>query len=323
MAWIEVHQALLTHRKTLRLARLLKMDKFAVVGRLVALWLWSLDNAPSGNLFNDDIDLLADVMGWESDISTLVDALISSGFIDIDEDGQFSIHDWQDYAGRLIDKREQNAEKQRRWRETHKTNTLPANNSTQNDTHLPYNSDVTVTLPSCDGATVPNRTVPNPTIDPSSEPSELGEAIGANAPPVDASATHDVGEKLKVFGEDTQEYQLASHLRSKILERNPTARVPGLSPCSLAPWAKHIDRMIRIDHRGGEDIRRVIDFCQSDTFWQDNVLSTQKLREKYDTLAGKMRTIHESSKQKPQVKPEIGAYDKTATDAALARYRRY
>jgi hypothetical protein len=38
MAFVESHQSLLTHRKTLRLGRRLDIDKVAVAGRLVALW---------------------------------------------------------------------------------------------------------------------------------------------------------------------------------------------------------------------------------------------------------------------------------------------
>jgi len=50
------------------------------------------------------------------------------------------------------------------------------------------------------------------------------------------------------------------------------------------------DVTIRIDHRSPEDIRRVIEWCQSDPFWQSNILSTAKLREKFDQLTVKMGT---------------------------------
>ena len=50
MAYIETHQSLLTHRKTLRLGRLLGMDRFCVCGRLMALWCWALDNAPDAGV---------------------------------------------------------------------------------------------------------------------------------------------------------------------------------------------------------------------------------------------------------------------------------
>lgn len=40
-----------------------------------------------------------------------MEAMKSAGFLDITEDGTLEIHDWYEYAGKLIDQRE--AEKQR------------------------------------------------------------------------------------------------------------------------------------------------------------------------------------------------------------------
>lgn len=54
MSSVQVQQSLVSHRKTLRLARLLSLDRYAVVGRLVALWAWRLDNAASDGRLNDD-----------------------------------------------------------------------------------------------------------------------------------------------------------------------------------------------------------------------------------------------------------------------------
>ena len=47
--------------------------------------------------------------------------------------------------------------------------------------------------------------------------------------------------------------------------------------------------MLRIDKRTPEEIEEVIRWCQNDSFWQANILSTKKLREKFDQLAIKMQ----------------------------------
>ncbi|MBT9169502.1 MAG: hypothetical protein DDT19_02862 [Syntrophomonadaceae bacterium] len=47
--------------------------------------------------------------------------------------------------------------------------------------------------------------------------------------------------------------------------------------------------MIRIDKRDPEKIRQIIEWCQADDFWQNNILSTGKLREQFDQLGLKMR----------------------------------
>ena len=51
MAWIEVHQALRGHKKTLSVRRELKLETEAqVIGHMVCLWMWALDNEPGGDL---------------------------------------------------------------------------------------------------------------------------------------------------------------------------------------------------------------------------------------------------------------------------------
>lgn len=46
------------------------------------------------------------------------------------------------------------------------------------------------------------------------------------------------------------------------------------------------------DHRTPEQIAYVIRWCQADDFWQANILSASKLREKFDQLVAKIRSNH-------------------------------
>lgn len=89
--------------------------------------------------------------------------------------------------------------------------------------------------------------------------------------------------KRKIFLSDSCEIRLAELLLEKILSRNPNFKKP-----NLQSWALHIDQMIRIDERAVEDIQYVIEWSQEDEFWQNNILSTGKLREKFDQLYLKM-----------------------------------
>ncbi|MDE3230589.1 MAG: hypothetical protein KGO05_11985, partial [Chloroflexota bacterium] len=81
--YVQVEQSLFTHRKTLRLARLLALDRCAVIGRLAALWSWCLDNALDGRLSDDiDADVLADVMFFDAGMgkpAELLEALLTAG----------------------------------------------------------------------------------------------------------------------------------------------------------------------------------------------------------------------------------------------------
>lgn len=83
----------------------------------------------------------------------------------------------------------------------------------------------------------------------------------------------------KIFVEDSTEFRLASLLLQKIRERKPDYKEP-----NLQSWAKDIDLMLRIDKRKPEIIEKVILWCQADDFWQNNILSTRKLRKQFDRL---------------------------------------
>jgi len=64
----------------------------------------------------------------------------------------------------------------------------------------------------------------------------------------------------------------------------------GYKAFTLGPkqWA-NMDKLLRIDQRGEQEVRAVIEWCQRDAFWNQNIRSTYKLREKYDSLLGRMR----------------------------------
>ena len=55
--------------------------------------------------------------------------------------------------------------------------------------------------------------------------------------------------------------------------------------------------MRRIDKRTEEQIRYLIEWCQQDSFWQGNILSTKKLREKFDTLVAQVKRAKTNSKE--------------------------
>jgi hypothetical protein len=80
---------------------------------------------------------------------------------------------------------------------------------------------------------------------------------------------------------------LATFLLDLISERNPKFKKP-----LLKSWIKDIDLMIRIDKRDPVQIRQVIQLCQKDPFWQNNILSGFKLRKQYDQLAMKLKPHH-------------------------------
>jgi hypothetical protein len=181
MAWIESHQELARHPKTRRLARLLDISVPTALGHLHLLWYWALDFAQDGDLGDYEPADVADAMLWEGDAGELWNALVACGFIDHGQDDSgddiYAIHDWHEYAGRLIEKRQANAERMRQAR----AKPVP-------DTKAPRAAHVQRTLHARAGATVPNRTVPNLT-GPEPETGDDARTAAAVAPPERTNGT--------------------------------------------------------------------------------------------------------------------------------------
>jgi len=127
MAWIESHQSLLTHRKTLRAAALLRVDKYKLIGHLHALWWWGIDSADDdGNLGQVTAIELADAAGWPTKKGTaFVDALVSAGFLE-QTGAAYALHNWYQYVGKLNARRAANTERMRDARAQH-VHPLPTN----------------------------------------------------------------------------------------------------------------------------------------------------------------------------------------------------
>lgn len=117
MSWIESHQSLSRHTKTLDVADLLSISRHEVIGLLMDLWWWGLDSVSSngfmGNISDKKIAVAAQ---WDGDATEFTKSLITAGFIDEKEDGRW-LHDWYDYAGKLLVKREKDSERKRMSRE--------------------------------------------------------------------------------------------------------------------------------------------------------------------------------------------------------------
>lgn len=150
MAWIESHQEIVRHPKTKRLARLLGVSIPTAMGHLHCLWYWALDFAQDGYVSKYNGGDLADAALWEGDVDLFTTSLIESGWLDVEGDATL-IHDWWDYAGKLLERRRKDVERKR--------------NSARFPVDVHRNSDGkrmdSVTNPGVPNRTVPNTTAPN------------------------------------------------------------------------------------------------------------------------------------------------------------------
>jgi len=91
------------------LMKRLNVERPAAVGHVVCLWLWAIDNAPSGSLEHlTDADV-AGAGQWHGDAALFVKSLRAVGFLDRDR----TIHDWHQFAGKLVEYRAKDAERKR------------------------------------------------------------------------------------------------------------------------------------------------------------------------------------------------------------------
>ncbi len=86
--------------------------------------------------------------------------------------------------------------------------------------------------------------------------------------------------------------KVSEYLLAKIITNNPKFKQP-----NLQTWAKDIDRAIRIDHRTEQELIGCIDWIYTDSgsFWEPNILSGKKLREKFDTMQAQSRSKSKKS----------------------------
>ncbi|TAS09170.1 replication protein, partial [Lactiplantibacillus plantarum] len=89
------------------------------------------------------------------------------------------------------------------------------------------------------------------------------------------------------YDPSSQPYKIASHLLTRIKQRQPDFKDP-----NLQKWANDIRLAHERDHRDYEKLDWLVDWSQDSSFWQANILSAGKLRKQYDTLMGQAERDH-------------------------------
>ncbi len=168
MTWIESHQTLGDHPKKDRLAEALFDDgipldvaDLAAIGVLHRLWWWSIEYAADGDLSRFTDRQVAKGCRWNGDPKRLTAALRDAGFVD--DDGR--IHDWDDYAGKLLDSRRQAAERRAKSRERQKAARLAGEDGDAAGTPREATTEASAGRDALPYRTVPNRTK-NPPVAP-------------------------------------------------------------------------------------------------------------------------------------------------------------
>lgn len=236
MAWIELHQELPRHPKTVRLLAALKWtaaQRAAAVGHLCCLWLWAMDFADAdGDL--DELQALEIAAGaeWAGDADQFAAALVKAGWLDqvqeaapLTGDGaRYRIHNWEQYIGRLAERREHNRQRQELKRardKQHRSNELSAlraadESATYGVSHASVTRDKPVTVTPLSQPSHPNRTEPNQT-----KQTAFGEA--AVVPAGSSTTAAPTAPKANSSSEEKQHAETATDTQGKAAEsRNAT-----------------------------------------------------------------------------------------------------
>ncbi len=101
MPWIESHQELERHPKTLNLMSRMGWDLDTTIGKLHRFWWWCVDYAEDGDLQKYNDNCLSAAVGVLPGVSQqFVEAMFKSGWID--REPYFRVHDWWHYFGEFL-----------------------------------------------------------------------------------------------------------------------------------------------------------------------------------------------------------------------------
>jgi len=101
MAYVQVS----SHPKFLDLRSILGRPKYAVLGCLEALWNFTAEYTPRGDIGRFSDRQLETAIEWDGEPGELIRALVEVRFLDVDPEHRLVIHDWADYAPDYVKKR--------------------------------------------------------------------------------------------------------------------------------------------------------------------------------------------------------------------------
>lgn len=117
--WIPSDVNMGRHPKTRRFARTLSVSVPTAMGHLHLFWHWCMEFARNGYVTQRDVTDIADAALWDGNADDFMNALTECGFID-KAGNELKVHDWDEYGGKYLEKKNTNAERQAKYRERKK-----------------------------------------------------------------------------------------------------------------------------------------------------------------------------------------------------------
>lgn len=127
--WIESHADLRNHPKLKSTADELGISTAQLCGHLHFLWHWCIDYQEDGDVTRYSPEIIASAAGWSGDGNQFVTALTNGYWLD--SGPKRTIHNWDEYAGRLLKRRADIRANVARFREKQRGNQDTVPNRTQ------------------------------------------------------------------------------------------------------------------------------------------------------------------------------------------------
>jgi len=273
--WLKLKEDFFNQKEMKKLRKIAGGDTFTII--YLKMQLLSLRN--EGKLFFDGIDdSFAEEIALEIDedpdnVSITLSFLEKCGFIEMVNDKQLILTDTFNNLGSETE----SAERVRKHRESIKLLQCNASVTNCNENVQKCNTDIEIDIEK-----------------------ELDIELDLDKE-IKQKKEKNISVEKNKFSDDSDEISISEYLLLKIKNNNENFKQP-----NMQSWATHVDKMIRIDNRSLNDIRLVIDFATSDTFWQGNILSTDKLRKQFDQLMIK-------AKQPVRITQEMSSKERIAS----------
>lgn len=95
--------------------------------------------------------------------------------------------------------------------------------------------------------------------------------------------------KSKIYGEESNYYQMADYFKIKVQEHAEVNKVAHLvANPNMQTWSDDFRKIVELDKRDTKELKAVIDFATKDPFWSTNILSPSTLRKQYVKLVAKL-----------------------------------
>ena len=104
-------------------------------------------------------------------------------------------------------------------------------------------------------------------------------------------------KKKEIYLPHSVEYELSKLLLTEIRKNDSgfQAREPEAEESILQSWSSDFNRLMSIDHRESNEIKKLIAYAQSSPYWRSIVLSARQLHQKYTPLLLQMKSQSEDS----------------------------